>query len=61
MGMFVHAKAKKNGPPLVLGWHFAGTVEELGPNVDASTVRLEEMVWGFLQYAPDQKQGSFCE
>jgi NADPH:quinone reductase-like Zn-dependent oxidoreductase len=60
-GMFIHAKAKKNGPPLVLGWHFTGSVEEFGVNVNKETVQPSDMVWGFLQYWPHQKQGSFSE
>ena len=30
MGMFIRTKAnKKNGPPLVLGWHYSGEIVEM--------------------------------
>jgi NADPH:quinone reductase-like Zn-dependent oxidoreductase len=61
MGMFVHAKAKKNGPPLVLGWHYSGEIVERGSYVQDDSYKLGDMVWGFLQYEPKQTQGSFAE
>jgi NADPH:quinone reductase-like Zn-dependent oxidoreductase len=58
MGMFVHAKPKS--APLVLGWHYSGTIVDKGADVN-DNFHLEDKVWGFLQYEPDQKQGSFAE
>ena len=54
-GTFVHKKID----PLILGWHFAGTVVETGSKVTAWN-KLDK-VWGHLQYEPGQKQGSFAE
>lgn len=54
-GMFVHKKTN----PLVLGWHFFGTVVECGSKV--TTVKEADQVWGFLQYDPYQNQGSYAE
>lgn len=61
MGTFLHAKAKKNGPPLVLGWHYSGEIVEKGTEVIHTAYKLNDMVWGFLQYEPNQTQGSFSE
>jgi NADPH:quinone reductase-like Zn-dependent oxidoreductase len=54
-GMFIHARTD----PLILGWHFSGVIAEIGDQV--SSLKLQDHVWGFLQYQPSQKQGSFAE
>ena len=54
-GSFIHAKTN----PLVLGWHFSGVVTETGASV--KDLQVNDKVWGFLQYEPNQKQGSFAE
>ena len=56
IGKFTHASAKG---PLILGWHFAGTVVELGP--ETKGYKIGDKVWGHLQYEPKQNQGSFAE
>lgn len=55
LSFFLHAKIE----PLILGWHFSGTVVELGPGV--KEYETGHAVWGHLQYEPGQKQGSFSE
>mmetsp|Transcript_25548 Transcript_25548/g.55293 ORF Transcript_25548/g.55293 Transcript_25548/m.55293 type:complete len:322 (-) Transcript_25548:683-1648(-) len=45
--------------PLVLGWHFAGTVVQVGP--EAHPFKVDDAVFGHLQYEPKQKQGTFAE
>lgn len=54
-GFFTHSRAK----PLIVGWHYAGTVVALGSKVEHLTTG--DQVWGFLEYNPQQKQGSFSE
>jgi len=54
-GYFIHARTK----PLIVGWHYSGTVEAVGSNV--GNLKVGDKVWGFLQYEPSQKQGSFAE
>lgn len=61
MGMFIHARAKKNGSSLVLGWHYCGEIVQRGAEVSDEALKQQEMVWGFLQYEPTQIQGSFSE
>lgn len=54
-GFFVHSSAS----PLYLGWHFSGIVEQtVGDNCDLA---VGTAVFGFLEYAPTQRQGSFAE
>lgn len=55
MGFFTHKKTN----PLVLGWHYMGTVVELGAEVES--LQINDTVWGFLQVEPNQDQGSFSE
>jgi NADPH:quinone reductase-like Zn-dependent oxidoreductase len=52
---FLHAKVE----PLILGWHYAGEVDAAGADVEH--VKAGDPVWGFLEYAPGQTQGSFSE
>lgn len=55
-GYFVHSRSN----PLVLGWHYVGTVITIG--VQAETyLQVGDEVWGFLDYIPKQNQGSFSE
>lgn len=54
-GYFVHAQTK----PLILGWHYSGTVEAVGQGVN--NLKVGEKVWGFLQYDTKQNQGAFAE
>jgi NADPH:quinone reductase-like Zn-dependent oxidoreductase len=67
-GSFLHARTD----PLVLGWHFVGTVVEIGAagvvdnkndNNDPSLLLLavDDLVWGFLPYDSGNKQGSLAE
>jgi NADPH:quinone reductase-like Zn-dependent oxidoreductase len=55
VGRFIH----KYTDPLQLGWHFSGTVVEVGSLVVKNAV--EDAVFGFLQYFPGQVQGAFSE
>jgi len=55
VGYFVHARSK----PLLLGWHYSGTVEEVGRNV--TDLKVGDSVFGHLQYDPSTKQGAFAE
>jgi len=55
-GKFVHARTS----PLVLGWHYSGKVAEVGSDA-GETLKADDKVWGFLQYEPNQDQGSFSE
>ena len=52
---FVHAKTK----PFVIGWHFGGRVVDAGKSVD--DLIIGDQVWGFFEYTPETKQGSFAE
>lgn len=54
-GYFIHKLTK----PLILGWHYTGTVEAVGP--EAKDLKVGDEVWGFLQYEPSQTQGAFAE
>lgn len=55
-GFFIHSSAS----PLYLGWHYSGVVEQtVGNELDGITVGTA--VFGFLDYAPTQHQGSFAE
>jgi len=54
-GYFVH----KWTTPLILGWHYSGTIEAVGPK--AKNLKVGDEVWGFLQYEPQQTQGTFAE
>lgn len=54
-GYFIHSRLQ----PLVIGWHYTGTVVEVGKSV--KNLKLNDKVWGHLQYAPNQKQGSCSE
>lgn len=53
---FVHA----GGSPLSLGWHFSGIVEETVGDDDCD-LAVGTPVFGFLEYSPSQRQGSFAE
>ena len=53
---FIHDMKVK---PLVLGWHFAGTAVQVGS--EAHPFKVDDVVFGHLQYEPNQKQGSFAE
>eukprot|EP00934_Nitzschia_sp_Nitz4_P003590 Nitzschia sp. Nitz4//scaffold126_size65214//61806//62780//NITZ4_006169-RA/size65214-processed-gene-0.45-mRNA-1//-1//CDS//3329534728//3580//frame0 len=55
VGGFIHATTD----PLYLGWHFGGVVEKVGSSVTEFQVGNE--VYGFLQYAPDTKQGALAD
>lgn len=54
-GKFLHS----GKAPLVLGWHFSGTIESIGEGV--TEFKVGDAVWGFLRYEPFQNQGSFSE
>jgi len=56
MGYFVHDLKVDT---LLLGWHFSGIVAETGSGVKG--LKVGEKVYGFLQYEPKQKQGTFAE
>lgn len=55
VGQYIH----KFTDPLHLGWHYSGTVVEVGSKVTNN--KEGDTVFGFLQYFPDQTQGTFCE
>ena len=55
VGRFLHAKTS----PLVLGWDFAGTVDAIGDGVD--DLAEGAAVWGHLEFAPSQRQGTYAE
>jgi NADPH:quinone reductase-like Zn-dependent oxidoreductase len=55
VGRFLHAKTK----PLILGWDFAGTIEDAGEGV--TDLETGQPVWGHLAFTPSQKQGSYAE
>jgi NADPH:quinone reductase-like Zn-dependent oxidoreductase len=54
-GYFLHSRTR----PLILGWHFVGSVAALGTNV--KDFKIGDRVWGILKYSPKQKQGTFAE
>lgn len=56
IGSFVH----KFTDPLFLGWHFSGTVEQVGEGAK-SDFPIGSKVFGHLQYAPETEQGSLAE
>ena len=55
--------------PLVIGWHFSGKILSLGGEDTDSSVteqshhglKVGDLVFGHLQYAPSTKQGSLAE
>ena len=55
VGRFLHARTS----PLVLGWDFAGNVDDIGNGI--SDLEEGEAVWGHLAFSPSQKQGAFAE
>lgn len=57
IGTFVHARPKDR---LILGWHFAGVVEET-PSSSSDDFQVGDLVWGHLAYDPSQTQGSLSE
>lgn len=54
-GRFLHAKTT----PLVLGWDFAGTVDQIGDEV--TDLQPGTPVWGHLPYSGSTKQGAYSE
>jgi NADPH:quinone reductase-like Zn-dependent oxidoreductase len=52
---FLHAR----NLPLIVGYDFSGTVEQLGPSVCGVSVGDE--VFGFLPYSPGNRRGAFAE
>jgi NADPH:quinone reductase-like Zn-dependent oxidoreductase len=59
-GFFIHSSAT----PLYLGWHFSGVVEEIagdGTSILLDGITVGTAVFGFLEYSPTQRQGSFAE
>lgn len=57
LASFLHAKVD----PLVVGWHYCGTVEAIGPEADSTEVAVGEAVFGHLPYDPSTIQGSLSE
>jgi NADPH:quinone reductase-like Zn-dependent oxidoreductase len=55
IGSFVH----KLTTPLYLGWHYAGTVAALGPEV--TDLQIGDAVFGSLPFKPETTQGSFAD
>jgi NADPH:quinone reductase-like Zn-dependent oxidoreductase len=48
--------------PLVAGWHYSGTIESLGASLPEDIdLKVGDLVFGHLQYAPSSKQGSLSE
>lgn len=45
--------------PLIIGWHYAGTINAVG--AEKTSFKVGDDVYGFLDYDPKQKQGSFAE
>jgi NADPH:quinone reductase-like Zn-dependent oxidoreductase len=59
-GMFVHSSAS----PMYLGYHYSGIVEEIAVGSDITSldgIMVGTAVFGFLEYQPFQRQGSFAE
>jgi len=59
-GYFIHTLKE----PLYLGYHYCGTVEEIGADVDTTSdtgLTKGSEVFGFLQCVPSQTQGAFAE
>jgi NADPH:quinone reductase-like Zn-dependent oxidoreductase len=71
-GSFLHARTD----PLVLGWHFVGTVVDIGRTATATAgeavvnkkddnddllVTVGDSVWGFLPYDMSTRQGTLAE
>jgi NADPH:quinone reductase-like Zn-dependent oxidoreductase len=52
---FLHAR----NFPMVLGYDFSGTVDELGRGVDGIATGAE--VFGFVPYSPTNRRGTFAE
>lgn len=46
--------------PLILGYHYVGTVVDMSKSVP-SDVNIGDVVYGHLDYKPDQKQGALSE
>ena len=55
VGRFLHAKTS----PLIVGWDFSGTVDEVGEGV--TDLNKGERVWGHLAFSSSQKQGTYAE
>ncbi|KAA3618350.1 MAG: NAD(P)-dependent alcohol dehydrogenase [Calditrichaeota bacterium] len=55
VGRILHAKTS----PLIVGWDFAGTVDEVGNGV--SDLEKGTPVWGHLAFSNKTRQGSFSE
>jgi len=55
IGYGTHARTS----PLLLGWHYSGTVVVVGDEVEH--LAKGDDVFGFLPYAPTTKQGAFSE
>jgi len=47
--------------PLVAGWHYSGTIESLGASSKNNKLKVGDVVFGHLQYAPSTKQGTLAE
>lgn len=45
--------------PLVIGYHFSGTVKAVSTQV--SSIKIGDAVFGHLQYEPKQQQGAYSE
>jgi len=45
--------------PLILGYHYIGTIVDKSASVD--NLDVGDIVYGHLDYKPDQKQGTFSE
>jgi NADPH:quinone reductase len=52
---FLHARNR----PLILGYDFSGTIEEVGAAVTGASVGDD--VFGFLPYGPGNRRGAFAE
>jgi NADPH:quinone reductase-like Zn-dependent oxidoreductase len=52
---FLHGRKR----PLIVGYDFSGTVDEIGPSVTG--VSVGDDVFGFLPYGPFNNQGAFAE
>lgn len=55
-GSFIH----KFTDPLLLAWHFSGTVEAVG-DAASKDFAVGASIFGHLQYAPETEQGSLAE
>eukprot|EP00977_Amphora_coffeiformis_P028364 scaffold34938_cov261-Amphora_coffeaeformis.AAC.3 len=58
VGMFIHKQTK----PLLLGWHYAGTVTDIGDKtINSTSFKVGDAVFGHLEHSPHTTAGTLAE